>query len=72
MKATQQGNFPAWLLSLASAALLVLAVALVLGPNAVLRAQTAELQFVPANAIPQAGTFYSIQLSNVPPLPFDP
>jgi hypothetical protein len=27
---------------------------------------------VPANAVPPVGTFYSIQLSNVPPLPFDP
>lgn len=72
MKATQQGNFPARLPVLASVALLVLAGALVFGANTVLPAQTVELQFVPSNAVPLVGTFYSIQLSNVPPLPFNP
>ena len=55
-----------------SAVLLVLAGALVLGPNAVLRAQTAELQLVPSNVVPQTATFASIQLTNSPPLPFNP
>ena len=72
MKATQQGVFKEGMVSSASAALLVLAGALVIGPKAVLRAQTVELQLVPSNAVPRLGTFYSIQLSNVPPLPFDP
>jgi hypothetical protein len=71
MKATQQGGFPARLPILASAALLVLAVVVMFGPNAVLRAQTVELELIPANAVPPVGTFYSIQLSNAPPLPFN-
>jgi hypothetical protein len=49
----------------------VLAVALAVGLNAVLHAQTAELQLVPTNTLPQVGTFYSIQFSNLPPLPFN-
>ena len=55
-----------------SVGLLVLAVALAIGSNAVLRAQTAELQLVPSNATPLMGTFYLIQCSNLPPLPFNP
>ena len=55
--------------SAASAGLFALAAALVVGVNAGARAQTAELQFVPSNSVPRSGTFYSIQQSNLPPLP---
>jgi hypothetical protein len=72
MKTTQQGIFTSLMVSSGSAVLLVLAAALVLGSNASLRAQTPQLQLVQSNAIPQSGTFYLIQLSNYPPLPFNP
>jgi hypothetical protein len=72
MKTTQQGIFTSLRLSSSRAALLVLAAALVLGSNAGLRAQTSQLQLVPSSAIPQSGTFYLIQLTNYPPLPFNP
>lgn len=56
----------------ARAALLVLVPSLVFGPNGVLRAQPAELQLVASNSVPQSGTFWSIQLTNLPPLPWNP
>jgi hypothetical protein len=65
-------TFTVWALSPARAGALVVAAALVLGANALLRAQTSEFQLVPSNAVPQSATFISIQLTNLPPLPWNP
>jgi hypothetical protein len=74
MKATKQGMFGAPMVPSASAGLLVLAAALVLGSNAVLRAQTPELQITDTR--PPIGTFYSLQNAiggtNAFPMPLDP
>jgi hypothetical protein len=51
---------------------IVLSTACLPGPHSVLRAQTVELQPVPADLVPASGTFASIQFSNLPPLPFNP
>ena len=45
---------------------------LLLGPGRALRAQPADWQLVPADDVPAMGTFASIQLSNLPPLPYNP
>ncbi len=50
----------------------LVATAFCVGMALMLRAQTAQFQLMPSNAVPPVGTFYSIQLSNYPPLPFDP
>jgi hypothetical protein len=72
MKVIKQGMVTARVVSSGSAVFLVLAAALVFGPDAALRAQTAELQLVASNTVPQSGTFYSVQLPDFPPLPFNP
>src|ERR1039458_3348675 len=42
-------------------------------PPLTLRGQTADWQLVASNAIPQSGaTFASMQLTNLPPLPWNP
>ena len=51
---------------------LVLLLPLILAPNTALLAQTAEWRLVPTNEIPQSATFASMQLTNVPPLPWNP
>jgi len=46
--------------------------ALLLGLSPILHAQTGEWQLVPSNAVPQFSTFWSMQRTNYPPLPFLP
>jgi hypothetical protein len=50
----------------------VVAAGFCVGAVFALRAHTGELQLVSPDAIVQAGTFFSMQLSNYPPLPFNP
>jgi hypothetical protein len=69
MKASKQGILGVRIISLASAALAVLAVAVVAGSNAPLYAQTGGWQLVPPEALPESGTFASMQFSNLPPVP---
>ena len=51
---------------------LVLLLPLILAPNTALLAQTAAWRLVPTNEIPKSATFASMQLTNLPPLPFNP
>lgn len=72
MKATRQRTRTTVLAVPGNARLLVLAVALAVGASAALRGQTLELQLVPSNAVPRTATFYSVQLTNSAPLPWNP
>ena len=60
------------MVSLGGAGVVGLGAVLVLGWGTLARAQTAQLQLVPSNSVPKTGTFWSIQLTNYPPLPFSP
>jgi hypothetical protein len=71
MKTTTQGIWPGWIGPSVRTGVISLAAALTLVTNGRLRAQTADLLLVPSNAVPLSATFYSIQNSNQPPLPFN-
>jgi hypothetical protein len=72
MKATKQGNSRGQFVSSPSAVLIILAAVLVFGPKAGLRGQSAGWQLVPPESVPEMGTFGSMQLTNMPPLPYNP
>ena len=72
MKTTTQGIWPGWIGPSVRTGVISLATVLTLAAQDSLRAQTAELLLLPSNSVPLVGTFYSIQLSNYPPLPFNP
>jgi alpha-tubulin suppressor-like RCC1 family protein len=79
MNATQHGIFTTLTISSRSTVILVLAAALVLGGNAVLRAQPRltdaqilALRVTPPSLIPQSGNFWSVSRPDFPPYPNDP
>jgi hypothetical protein len=45
---------------------------LVVGASALLRAQPTDWQLLSPESVPAHGTFASMQLTNFPPLPFNP
>jgi hypothetical protein len=79
MKTTKQGTFTALIASSTSTVLLVLAVALVLGSDAVLLAQPhltdaqiLALRPAPPSLVPSCGNFWSVSRPDYPPYPYDP
>jgi len=72
MKATQQRGLTGQLISPRGAVLIILASVLGLGPKVGLRGQSTDWQLVPPESVPANGTFASLQLTNVPPLPWNP
>jgi hypothetical protein len=71
MKLTKQGVCTALVATAASMGLFVIGAALVLESTSSARAQTTDWQLVPPSALPSSGTFFSMQRTNLPPMPFN-
>jgi hypothetical protein len=72
MRTSKQGSWNVVAVLSSRRVVFVAAAALVLGATVVLRAQTAQWQLLLPASVPTNGTFASMQLSNYPPLPWNP